>query len=145
MFLGYDVASHGVKVDKEKVKAIQEWPTPKTMSEMRSFHRIARFYRMFGQERAFQALKDRLTHAPILALPNFAKSFQLECDAFNITLCSCVGLIVWKHYLLPKEIVIHSDHESLKHLRGQEQFPYVIKHKQGKMNIVVNALSRRYT
>ncbi|RDX89144.1 hypothetical protein CR513_29165, partial [Mucuna pruriens] len=55
--------------------------------------------------------------------------------------------------------VIHSDHESLKHLRGQgklsrryakwiqflKQFPYVIKHKQGKMNIVANALSRRYS
>ncbi|RDX76447.1 hypothetical protein CR513_43557, partial [Mucuna pruriens] len=26
-----------------------------------------------------------------------------------------------------------------------EQFPYVIKHKQGKMNLVVNALSRRHT
>jgi len=36
------------------------------------------------QEQAFVALKDRLTHAPILALPNFAKSFELECDASNV-------------------------------------------------------------
>jgi len=60
-------------------------------------------------------------------------------------------IIVW-----PKEFVIHSDHESLKHLKGQgklsrrhakwvefiETFLYVIKYKQGKENIVADALSR---
>jgi hypothetical protein len=60
--------------------------------------------------------------------------------------------------LWPKEFVIHSDHESFKHLKGQgklnrrhakwvefiETFPYVIKYKQGKENIIADALSRRY-
>jgi hypothetical protein len=64
----------------------------------------------------------------------------------------------WQHYLWAKEFVIHSDHESLKHLKGQgklsrrhakwvefiETFPYVIKYKQGKENIVADALSRMY-
>jgi hypothetical protein len=27
-------------------------------------------------------------------------------------------LETWQHYLCPKEFVIHSDHESLKHIRG---------------------------
>lgn len=54
--------------------------------------------------------------------------------------------------------MIHTDHESLKHLKGQqklnkrhakwvafvETFPYVIKYKQGKENVVADALSRRY-
>jgi len=54
--------------------------------------------------------------------------------------------------------VIHIDHESLKHLKSQgklnkqharwieyiEIFPYVIRYKQGKENIVPDALSRRY-
>ncbi|KAF7802483.1 Transposon Ty3-I Gag-Pol polyprotein [Senna tora] len=57
-----------------------------------------------------------------------------------------------------REFVIHTDHESLKHLKGQdklnrrharwvefiETFPYVIQYKQGKENVVVDALSRRY-
>jgi len=36
------------------------------------------------QENAFQTLKDKLTKAPILALPNFAKTFEIKCDASNI-------------------------------------------------------------
>ena len=54
--------------------------------------------------------------------------------------------------------MIHIDHMSLKHSKGQnklnkrharwmefvETFPYVIRYKQGKENIVVDALSRRY-
>lgn len=61
-----------------------------------------------------------------------------------------------KHYLIYKEYVIHSDHDSIKYLKGQhklnkrhakwieylEQFPYAIKYKKGK-NIVVDALSKR--
>ena len=69
------------------------------------------------------------------------------------------SLETWRHYLLPKEFVIHSDHESLKYIRSQcnlncrhakwiefiESFPYIIKHKKGKDNVIADALSRRYT
>jgi hypothetical protein len=57
--------------------------------------------------------------------------------------------------LWPKEFVIHSDHEALKYLKGQaklnrrhakwvefiETFPYIVKYKRGKDNIVAHALS----
>jgi hypothetical protein len=33
------------------------------------------------QEEAFNTLKDKLTHAPLLQLPDFQKMFELECDA----------------------------------------------------------------
>ncbi|XP_028223089.1 uncharacterized protein LOC114404211, partial [Glycine soja] len=216
VFLGFVVSAEGVRVDVEKVKAIQEWPTPKTLSEVRGFHGLASFYRRFvkdfstlaapltevvkknvgfkwgkKQEEAFAALKHRLTNAPILAMPNFAKSFEIECDASNVGIGAVLlqeghpiayfseklgaaalnystydkelyalvrALQIWQHYLLPKEFVIHSDHESLKYLKGQgklnkrhakwveflEQFPYVIKHKKGKGNVVADALSRRH-
>ncbi|XP_024009243.1 uncharacterized protein LOC112084355, partial [Eutrema salsugineum] len=69
------------------------------------------------------------------------------------------ALQTWQHYLWPKEFVIHTDHESLKHLKGQqklnkrhgrwmefiETFPYIVKYKKGKDNVVADALSRRYT
>ena len=145
-----------------------------------------------AQEEAFTVLKDKLTHAPLLQLPDFNKTFELECDASGIGLGGVLlqdgkpvayfseklsgpslnystydkelyalvrTLETWQHYLWPKEFVIHSDHESLKHIKSQaklnrrhakwvefiETFPYVIKHKKGKENVIADALSRCYT
>jgi hypothetical protein len=67
-------------------------------------------------------------------------------------------LHTWQHYLWSRELIVHSDHESLKYLKGQanlnkrharwiefiETFPYIIKYKKGKDNIIADALSRCY-
>ena len=216
VFLGFVVSAAGIKVDQEKVKAIQEWPTPTSITQVRSFHGLASFYRRFvkdfstiaapltevikknvgfqwgeAQERSFNSLKEKLTNAPLLVLPNFSKTFEIECDASGVGIGAVLmqegkpiayfseklngatlnyptydkelyalvrALEIWQHYLWPKEFVIHTDHESLKHIKGQgklnrrhgkwmefiETFPYVIRYKQGKENIVADALSRRY-
>jgi len=36
------------------------------------------------QENAFQELKERLTEAPLLVLPDFTKTFEVKCDASGI-------------------------------------------------------------
>uniref|UniRef100_A0A2N9F9C1 Reverse transcriptase/retrotransposon-derived protein RNase H-like domain-containing protein n=1 Tax=Fagus sylvatica TaxID=28930 RepID=A0A2N9F9C1_FAGSY len=109
VFLGFVVSKRGIEVDEEKVKAIQEWPTPTTISQVWSFHGLASFYRWFvrdfsslaspltevikknvpfkwgkEQEKAFNLIKEKLTNAPLLVLPNFAKTFEIECDASGI-------------------------------------------------------------
>jgi hypothetical protein len=216
VFLGYVVRTKGIEVDEEKVKAIMEWPTPKSIIEVRRFHGLASFYRHFvkdfsniaaplteiikknvgfhwgsDQANAFATLKERLCFTPVFALPDFNKTFEIECDAsgigigavlmqdrwpiafFSEKLCGAAlnyptydkelyalvyALETWQHYLWPKEFVIHTDHESLKHLKSQgklnkrharwieyiETFLHVIRYKQGKENIVADALLRRY-
>ncbi|XP_074300731.1 uncharacterized protein LOC141632040 [Silene latifolia] len=64
----------------------------------------------------------------------------------------------WSHYLRPKSFILHSDHEALKHIHGQQKlnprhakcveflqsFTFSSKYKTGSSNIVADALSRRH-
>uniref|UniRef100_A0A2N9HYM8 Reverse transcriptase domain-containing protein n=1 Tax=Fagus sylvatica TaxID=28930 RepID=A0A2N9HYM8_FAGSY len=43
-FLGYIVSDKGISMDEERVRAIMEWPIPKTVGEVRSFHSLTTFY-----------------------------------------------------------------------------------------------------
>jgi hypothetical protein len=42
------------------------------------------FYWGAAQEHSFNTLIDKLTHAPLLQLTDFDKTFELECDASRI-------------------------------------------------------------
>ena len=106
LFLGYIVSDKGLQVDPGKVEAIKSWPTPRSISDVRSFHDLASFYRRFVHhfsniaapltdcmkgttwtpeaDQAFENLKQRLVSAQILALPDFTQVFELHCDACKL-------------------------------------------------------------
>ena len=45
LFLGFIVHGDAIQVDEEKVKVIRDWPTPRILTEVKSFHELAIFYR----------------------------------------------------------------------------------------------------
>jgi hypothetical protein len=47
LYLGHIIGAKGVQVHQEKIKAIMEWPTPKTLTELRGFLGLCTYYRKF--------------------------------------------------------------------------------------------------
>ena len=46
-FLGHIISKQGISVDPAKIQTILEWPTPKTVTDIRSFLGLAGHYRRF--------------------------------------------------------------------------------------------------
>ena len=104
-YLGHVINQDGVATDPAKISAIQSWPTPKTVTELRSFLDLTGYYRRFiqsygvicrplfdalkknsfiwsaSQDLAFTQLKQIMSSPPVLALPDFSQPFVLEADA----------------------------------------------------------------
>lgn len=100
------VTRDGISTDPEKTEAITHIPPPRNIREVRQFLGLLSWYRRFvenfserarpltqltskkakwrwtdEEQEAFTSLKNALTTAPILACPDFNKTFLLQTDA----------------------------------------------------------------
>jgi len=48
-FLGVVTGPEGIKMEKEKVKEVLEWPTSKCVKDVQKFLRLANYYHQFIQ------------------------------------------------------------------------------------------------
>ncbi|PKI33159.1 hypothetical protein CRG98_046447 [Punica granatum] len=114
-----------------------------------------------GAETAFQKIKERLTTAPILVLPDFSEKLmgvKVRYNAYDVEFYAIVQAVKhWRHYLFHNEFILYTNHEALKYLHSQdkvsarhaswvaylERFTFVVKRKSRVTNHVADALNRR--
>ncbi|XP_016199411.1 uncharacterized protein LOC107640403 [Arachis ipaensis] len=117
-FLGHVVRKEGIAVDPSKVEAVMEWKRATSVTEVRSFLGLAKYYRRFIHgfsqialsmtkltrketlfvwtsecDKSFQTLKEKLTSVPVLILPKQHKPFDVYCDA----LLKGLGCVLMQH------------------------------------------------
>lgn len=111
-FLGHIITPEGIKPNKKKIEAIENFPLPRTQTQIKSFLGLIGYYRKFISHfsdltheftkrlkkncpmnltdpkylEAFETCKQLLSNDPILQYPDFNQEFQLTTDASNFAL-----------------------------------------------------------
>lgn len=105
-FLGHIVGRNGIRMMQDKVQAVNEWPTPTRVTDIRAFLGTAGYYRKFikdfskisaplseltkdgvpfdwgtEQQSSFVALKKAISAGPVLILPDPKLPFVVHTDA----------------------------------------------------------------
>lgn len=116
-FLGRWVGEDGLQLDEENIKTVKEWPRPETTRHVEQFLGLMNYHRNFMKdyariavplygltgkakfvwrtehEEAFQQIKEALTQAPVLGLPNKRDPFILDTDASDIAIGAVVSQV----------------------------------------------------
>ena len=175
-FLGHVISAKGISVDPQKIEAIVNWKPPTNVSVVHSFLGLVGYYRKFVEgfskieipftnllkkdqkfewsdtcQHSFEELRQRLTTAPLLALPSGQDGYVVYSDAsrqglgcvlmqngrviarmlkkheqnyptHDLELAAVVfALKIWRHYLYDVPYQIFTDHKSLQYIFTQKE------------------------
>ncbi|XP_050233220.1 uncharacterized protein LOC126681708 [Mercurialis annua] len=130
-FLGHVVSQNGIKVDPKKIEAVVEWKRPTSKN--------AKYEWTEKCDNSFQKLKECLTTAPVLALPEGIEGFIVYCDASRVGL----GCVLMQH----GRVIAYASRQLKKHERRWlellKDYDCTIQYHPGKANVVADALSRK--
>ena len=118
LFVGHIVGRGTIRPDPSKIRAVEEFPVPTTVTALKGFLGLANYYRRFvagfatiahplyellkkgaayewsqHRQQAFVALKTALSRAPCLHAPDFTKKFILQTDASGVGISGVLSQI----------------------------------------------------
>ncbi|GKB88963.1 putative reverse transcriptase domain-containing protein [Tanacetum coccineum] len=145
-FLEHVIDSRGIHVDPAKIKAVKDWTSPTTPTEIRQFLRLVGYYQRFSE-------------APILALPEGNSDFIVYCDASHQGLGA---VLMQREKVIPyasRQLKPHEENYTthdlelgavvfaLKiwrhYLYGTKYYDCDIRYHPGKANVAADALSQK--
>ncbi|XP_027157841.1 uncharacterized protein LOC113759461 [Coffea eugenioides] len=182
-YLGHVISGEEVQADPQKVQAIQQWPVSSNLKELRGFFGLVGYYRRFIKDfgklarpltellkknnfiwtkqatEAFSKLKLVMSSPPVLALPDFSQTFEVETDASGDGIGAILsqkrrplayfsqalatkhkGISVYEREMLAIRVSTPMQQKWVAKLMGHD---YEFQYKKGVDNVVADALSRQ--
>ena len=153
-FLGHTVSGAGIAADRRKVAAVEQWPVPQNVHDVRSFLGLVGYYRRFinkfsfiaapmtdllkheckwhwdaKHQEAFEQLKTAMVSAPVLLMPDVTKPFHVYADASQFA----VGAVLMQDHGAGLQPVAY---ESRKLTPAEQNYPI----HEIELLAVINAL-----
>nr|GFA86279.1 putative reverse transcriptase domain-containing protein [Tanacetum cinerariifolium] len=118
-FIGHLIDSQGLHVDPAKIKAIKNWETLTTLTEVRQFLGLAGYYQRFikGLGAVLMQKEKVIAYASRQLKPN-----EENYTIHDLELGAIVfALKIWRHYLYGTKCTVFTDHKSLQHILHQKE------------------------
>ena len=115
-FLGFTVERTGTRIAEDKIQAVKEWPTPRTVKKLQAFIGFVNYLRKFiygfsdiaaplfrllkqgtefewrkEQEEAMERLKQACITGPVQRFFDPTQPIQIETDASDLAIAACLS------------------------------------------------------